>query len=263
LIEQALYRDKKIIESGPLLHVRGMDMADWSPDQVELLEGESSVVVKSSGSYGDITCGFDVSIFGDGTVITTCTVSDPPLPGNRNQQNTGAGFGEVGISYILSSDIDRLSWDRRALWSAYPENHIGRARGTAVRKRPAGREVYRQKPVWDWSFDMKNFFLNGRNHAGYGATNDFRALKENIWFASAILTKSKYRVRVESRANHAVRLEPLGFSTDSPVKLVIDCRWNYPDLRWGNYMKEPIWIVAGESFTVQMRLTDNDSYLEE
>ena len=43
------------------------------------------------------------------------------------------GYSEVGIKYELTGDIDRLSWDRKALWTVYPENHIGAPKGTAYK----------------------------------------------------------------------------------------------------------------------------------
>ena len=263
LIERGTYRGKTVIEGGPYFHIFKADLADWTPQRIEVQRNENFVLVKSAGNYGDVSVCFDISIFGNGTINTVCHVLNPPIPPNRNDQNSGAGFGEVGISYILSSQIDRLSWDRKGIWSVYPADHIGRRTGTAVRIRPKGDEEYGEKPTWQWSQDMNNFFLNGRNDEGFGATNDFRSMKENIWFASALLAESEIRLRVESRGQHAVRLAPLGPEPDSQVKLVINSRWSYPDLRWGNFTGVPIWIVPGESFSARMRLTDHDRYLEE
>ncbi|MBN1999060.1 hypothetical protein JW935_15990 [candidate division KSB1 bacterium] len=71
---------------------------------------------------------------------------------------------------------------------------------------------------------------------------------------------SDVRLRVESRGDFAVRLEPIGPENEANVKMMIDAKWNYPDLRWGNYMKDPVWGEPGETILVQIRLTDNDRY---
>ena len=66
---------------------------------------------------------FEIRIDGQGLITTAYTLHDPVKAAN-----------EVGVSYILSSSIDQLSWDRKALWSAYPNDHIGRPIGIARRQ---------------------------------------------------------------------------------------------------------------------------------
>jgi len=158
----------------------------------------------------------------------------------------------IGIAYTLSSAIDRLTWDRKAPWSAYPADHIGRPQGTGWRK--ASTETYRAEPKGPWSQDSKDFFLYGMNDPGGHGTNDFRSLKENIWHASCVLAGTELRVRAESDGTAAVRAEVL---PDGKVKLNIDNLWDYPDLSWGNYTR-PIVLKRGYKNSIRMRLTDTD-----
>lgn len=46
---------------------------------------------------------------------------------------------ELGWAFEMPSAYDRFSWDRQALWSVYPEDHIGRPTGTA---RPDSANVH-------------------------------------------------------------------------------------------------------------------------
>jgi hypothetical protein len=39
---------------------------------------------------------------------------------------------EIGWSFQMPKTCDRFSWKRQALWSYYPETHIGRPQGTAL-----------------------------------------------------------------------------------------------------------------------------------
>jgi hypothetical protein len=78
---------------------------------------------------------------------------------------------------------------------------------------------------------MADYFLFGKDHAGYGATRDFRALKANIFRAEAGIAGTKSRLRVESDGSQAVRAEIL---PDGQVALNIIGAWAYPDLGWGN-----------------------------
>ena len=90
------------------------------------------------------------------------------------------------MAYVLTGDVDRLSWCRKGLWSAYPEDHIGRNPGVALRE-GRGHLSGTGKAVWPWSEDEQEFVLFGRNEPGDRGTRDFRSMKENIYYASAIL----------------------------------------------------------------------------
>ncbi|MBP6964935.1 MAG: hypothetical protein KBC96_11070 [Armatimonadetes bacterium] len=43
-----------------------------------------------------------------------------------------ADIQELGWAFEMPEDFDRFSWDRRSLWSVYPDDHIGRPHGTAL-----------------------------------------------------------------------------------------------------------------------------------
>ncbi len=67
------------------------------------------------------------------------------------------------MSYVISSEVDRLSWEREGLWSAYPEDHTGRNTGTAYRESRGHNQQYGEIPSWPWSEDEKDFTLFSRN----------------------------------------------------------------------------------------------------
>ena len=56
--------------------------------------------------------------------------------------------------------------------------------------------------------NMSNDHFTCLRTGGRG-TNDFRGLKENIWYASCVLAGTDLRVRAESDATEAVRVEVL------------------------------------------------------
>ncbi len=43
-----------------------------------------------------------------------------------------ADIQELGWAFEMPGECNRFSWDRKALWSVYPDDHIGRPRGTAL-----------------------------------------------------------------------------------------------------------------------------------
>jgi hypothetical protein len=97
--------------------------------------------------------------------------------------------------------------------------------------RPGPPDAYRTPPVWPWGEGTTDYFLFGKDHKGYGATQDFRSLKANIFWAEASFPGSGARLRVESDGTQAVRAEVL---PDGRVRLNVIGFWTYPDLGWGN-----------------------------
>lgn len=85
-----------------------------------------------------------------------------------------------GVVFDLPRGCDTLAWNRNAPWSAYPEDHIGRPKGTARAFGTAAAYVapnLREEPKYPWSQDATPL-----------GTNDFRSTKANILWAS--LTKA-------------------------------------------------------------------------
>jgi hypothetical protein len=160
---------------------------------------------------------------------------------------------EVGISYLLSNSINQLSWDRKALWSAYPNDHIGRPQGTARRQSGFAAQTYRHPPTGPWAEDTQDFFLFGPNDPGGRGTHDFRSLKEHIWFASCGLADTSYQVRAESNGADAARAE---VHPDGRIRFNIANRWAYTDLGFGVSMP-PIALARGYKNVVRLRLTDD------
>jgi beta-galactosidase len=104
---------------------------------------------------------------------------------------------QIGLVFDLPSSYDSISWRRKAQWSVYPEDHIGRAVGTA-KAFPRGVNVEglatpRTCPDWPWSEDA--------NELG---SNDFRSTKMNI-FEAALQAKDGPAIRVISDGSQDFR----------------------------------------------------------
>jgi hypothetical protein len=185
---------------------------------------------------------FQVRIDGNGLITTRYTTFDLPKDAS-----------EVGVSYELSSDVDRLTWQKNSLWSAYPADHLGRPRGVALK--PNGpTERYHAQPAHPWADDASDFFLFGSNDVGGRGTNDFRSLKANVIYASCVLSGTDLRLRAESEGTVAARA---GVGAGGKVVFSVDNLWAYPDLGWGNLVP-PLRLPKTYTNSVRMRLTDND-----
>jgi len=204
---------------------------------------------------------FGVRLDGAGLLTAEYTVDQPPrAPWDTDFSAPHIGFREVGLSFLLPDDVDRLTWERRGLWSAHPDDHIGRCVGTALRRRPGGLEAFGVEPGWPWAQDMKDFHLNGRDDPGFDATRDFRAMRENVYFLSALLAESPLRVRVESDGSLAARAEVVESAGRRQVLLIAANLWSFLGLAWGNAVGDPVVLTSGYQNQIRVRLTDNDRY---
>jgi hypothetical protein len=247
LISAGVFRGNRIIEGGPFLNLGTVALPPWwlismrhtsTADEVVInLEGAH---VARRGSGPGMTTAFEIRIDGQGLITTTYTLRDPLKAAN-----------EVGISYVLSSSIDQLSWDRKSLWSAYPHDHIGRPQGTARRQSSFVAQTYRHPPVGPWGEDTKDFFLFGPNDPGGRGTNDFRSLKENIWYAFCSLEDGSAQVRAESDGTAAARVE---IRPDGKVLFNIDNLWAYADLGYSGIPSHT--LERGYNNVVRIRLMD-------
>lgn len=248
LIREGVFRGKKLLEGGPFLNLGSLRLAPWWLINLQHSSTEDEVVIKLVGAHvarrgsgPNMNMSLEIRIDGQGLITTEYTLRNPVKDAN-----------EVGVAFVLAAGIDRLSWDRKALWSAYPQDHIGRPKGTAPRNSNDVHRVYRHEPIGPWAADAKDFFLFGPDDPGNRGTNDFRSLKENIWWAACGLEGTHVGLRAESDGTAAARAEVW---PDGKVQFNINHLWAYSDLGYGVTMPK-IALDAGYKNTVRLRLAE-------
>ncbi|ETZ22075.1 hypothetical protein N824_24435 [Pedobacter sp. V48] len=100
-----------------------------------------------------------------------------------------------GIVFGLPESYNELTWKRKGQWNYYPEDHIGRMKGTAKLLSDAevsGAAGPSSKPNNPWSTD--------RNNMG---TNDFRSTKMNI--KEATLNNGAVALKIQSNGTQHLR----------------------------------------------------------
>jgi Glycosyl hydrolases family 2, TIM barrel domain/Glycosyl hydrolases family 2 len=252
LVLRASFTGHTVLEGGPLLNLAPATLRNWWLTSIWTASTDDETVINISGNYqreGNFSderlvyVTFEVRVDGTGLITTNFKVDGIP-----------SGLNELGVAYILPQEMDQLSWSRKSLWSVYPPDHIGRRSGVADKTRATGTEEFRAKPSWPWSQDTKDFFLFGKGDAGGRGTNDFRSQKENIWFASGIISRTGVRARAESQGDHSVRAE---IEDDGRVRLNINSLWAYPNLDWGNECPA-LPVTSSYEGSIRLRLTDSD-----
>lgn len=252
LVNRAALDGTTLVAGGPYLDLgAGPLLWYWILRSCRASVRGNSVIVRTSGEcklqrngIQTVPVTYEIEIDGNGAIITRYRV-EAKNPGGTH----------LGITYLLPAGVDRLSWKRRALWSTYPKDHIGRPEGTAQRVASHPLAVYRSEPKWSWSEDMEDDFLSGSRGVSFHGTNDFRSIKENIWWADCIFGEAGQRVRAEADGDLAVRA---GVLPDGRVALSLYNFWSYPEIEWGNYtgaMHRP--VVSRQ--TARLRLVSGAS----
>jgi hypothetical protein len=247
LIREASFGARVILTGGPFLDLgAGPLSSQWLLRHCHAVAGSDTVTIFTQGESKNhegiesFPVDFEIEIDGSG-LLTVRYRSDAAGPSNF-----------LGLAFLLPAAVDRLEWHRDSLWSIYPEDHIGRPRGAALKTATHKPLAYRARPDWPWSEDAEDAFLFGKSGASLQATNDFRSLKENIWYAACILAESSVRARAEATADLAVRASVL---PSGQISFSLYNRWSYPDLAWGNYTGQSP-APAATTHEVRLRLTD-------
>lgn len=255
-IASYVYKSETILTGGPHLQLlrSGIDVGEYWPQSSRIYADGSEAVIDIDAIYSPISAAFQIRIDGTGMMRVRYTIKHIPdmAPASRmlpwDGTDTG-GYSEVGVKFTLPATADRLQWDRRGLWTVYPEDHIGRERGSAQRHAPEGATLWKDLDHDHYWNDAHWSIQNGPRRET--ATNDFRSSKEYIRTAEVLLAGSRLGVQALSEERDAVRLEAA--RADGPVTLIINNEWNYPTLGIGNYMKPPIRCQDGYTNTVYLR----------
>lgn len=156
---------------------------------------------------------------------------------------------QVGLVFSLPPEFQTISWEREsALWSYYPEDHIGRKRGVAAAHPVASRMALSHVPIEpEASWEQQHHYLGSA---------DFRSTKRDILWAqmsdgtgaSLLLTKhesSVLHVRAWDSGSHISLLAACHASGGSEPLLA----------RADQHMGSRRFLKAGEAFTGSFRLS--------
>ncbi|MFZ2052718.1 MAG: glycoside hydrolase family 2 TIM barrel-domain containing protein [Candidatus Aminicenantales bacterium] len=255
LIEEGQLDGRNYLVAGPFFHLRWIkekpagnqhEFAETGPqsyvlEKMDWSKKDQGVEVRLSGRMEKLHFQISYLISPDGTVSTDYGLLDIPT----------AAPAEIGIAYELE-DAAWIEWQRKGLWSAYPDGHIGRQSGRTLLGISAAT-AYREKPAGGWVMDTLDYFLQGfdrpEDSSSY-LSNDARSLKENIYFYSVGSKESPGRVTVEASADLAVRLKP---ADGERIRLIILANWDYPDLGWGNRLR-PFKLDENRTGSISIRL---------
>jgi len=155
----------------------------WTAESVRAVREKEAVVVTVQGRCQGARGGWTIRIDGAGRADVEYSFTMEEAVNPR----------QWGLVVYLPREMAPLAWSRQGLWSVYPDNHIGRPRGTA-KALAEGRDFrFRQAPEWPWKDDQTAL-----------GSNDFRSTKTGLDWAA--LTSAKgYGVLLASNGRLAAR----------------------------------------------------------
>lgn len=138
----------------------------WKARTVSVENSGDTVRIRAEGAYTLAGATFVTSFHADGRVeVSYDAVWTGEQPFN---------IFTIGLQLPIAPAFDTLYWERDALWSYYPQDHIGRPAGEAPAegepRYAESRAAYTEGPKpWPWSQDLIS-----------GVTRDFRSTKFNL-----------------------------------------------------------------------------------
>lgn len=244
LISNATSKGQVIIEKGPFLHLdinlnhlTGAEVrksarkfltsdSDWKKQSLTYTRKEGAVEVALSGFYQDVQTDILIRISPAGEMNVSYVVAGQP----------NGYLRETGLSFYLPERLDYLQWERKGMWSCYPEGAFAGNTGETSLYNP--KQVrYGENPAQPWSADTHNYYYwaDAGANCDRPLTQMAKGMKENIYRYTLSATGVKAGLTVCSPdASLACRTSKRG---DGQLMLCINNRWDYPEIAWGNYCK--------------------------
>lgn len=244
LICNATSKGQVIIEKGPFLHLdinlnhlTGAEVrksarkfltsdSDWKKQSLTYTRKEGAVEVALSGFYQDVQIDILIRISPAGEMNVSYVVAGQP----------NGYLRETGLSFYLPERLDYLQWERKGMWSCYPEGAFAGNTGETSLYNP--KQVrYGENPAQPWSADTHNYYYwaDAGANCDCPLTQMAKGMKENIYRYTLSATGGGAGLTVCSPdASLACRTSKRG---DGQLMLYINNRWDYPEIAWGNYCK--------------------------
>ena len=244
LICNATSKGQVIIEKGPFLHLdinlnhlTGAEVrksarkfltsdSDWKKQSLTYTRKEGTVEVALSGSYKDVQTDILIRISPAGEMNVSYVVAGQP----------NGYLRETGLSFYLPERLDYLQWERKGMWSYYPEGAFAGNTGETSLYNP--KQVrYGENPAQPWLADTHNYYYwaDAGTNCDRPLTQMAKGMKENIYRYTLSATGGGAGLTVcSSDASLACRTSKRG---DGQLMLYINNRWDYPEIAWGNYCK--------------------------
>lgn len=244
LITNATANNELIIEKGPFVnldinlnHLTGAEVRktanrfrteekDWKLKDIRYTENSHCTEVIVIGQYKEVAMDFHFYIYPNGSMKISYIANGHPN-----------GFlRETGLAFLLPDQFDQLKWNRKGMWSYYPEGSFaGNSGQTPFYNNKT--VAYGENPNQPWQADTHNYYYwaDAGANCKQPLTQMAKGMKENIYQYTLSGKSQKGQLSVYSPdASLACRLNK---RSNDQLVLFINNGWDYPEIAWGNYCK--------------------------
>lgn len=171
----------------------------------------------------------------------------------KNKLSSFYAVGEIGIDIEPAGEVHSVSWQRDALYGDYPQNHIARDCGTAVRA--GAPHHYTDTDMYEipWAQDMSAFAYYEKNsQCNQLASNDFRTKRLKIRkYLVNIINGQRIWIQTDCSNINA-------YANPFNEKLQISKGHYKPSVLWGNYWGERFHLCQKNTFTFSVSFGQQD-----
>lgn len=243
LIENATSHGQVVIEKGPFAnldlnfnHNTGpevrekaknfiLDDKTWSKQSLTWKKSGANIQLELTGTYQNIAVTYDIQVQPTGQMKIAFRTSNEP----------NGWLRESGVKFYLPQSMSQLKWKRKGYWSYYPDNSFAGNKGETPLYN-SHKVIYGTDPKQDWGADTHNYYY----FADKGAicdkplTNKAKGMKENILNYTVSRQDGTAIQVLSGDASLGCRLNKM---SDNQLLMYINCRWDYPEIGWGDYCK--------------------------
>lgn len=251
-ITEGKYKGETVITGGPRLNLMPYNPGVFTCNSISARMVDDNAVVTILGVYQNsaiIDAKMVLTIDGSGRIVTDYTIN--------SITNPPAGYTETGIQFDMPNTVNKIEWKSKAFASAYPEHHLGRNEGTANKLRDTVLDKPDEKPTWDWNLDMTSHYYFEEDGIIRG-TREFAASKYNFYYYSAYIGETDVRLMAEGNGSGSCR----SYVNPSDLSIKFNINTDYGYTTWGNTVQKDIDVKVGKTYTVAMRMTDTNDFIE-
>lgn len=229
LILYGLSHGHLVLTGGPFLNLVGLPLAPWKLNNMILQKERNCVAIILHGSYGQVQVSYTIRVDRNGLMETSYTITDMPYASPRRIAITSSitansgGYSEVGIAFRIAAPLGKLNWQRQGRWSVYPDWHIGRNHGSAVRHQSEETCSLLDLPSVEWKDETRDWLVHGYSDIGMRGSRDFAASREGI--TRAALSSDQAAFSLFADENAAIRMQAR--SREEDIILPDDKRIHY------------------------------------
>jgi len=155
----------------------------WKCSKFECKLQNDTLIAESVGSYNE----------SDGKIQVQITEAGDIAFRYEFKVKNDVNPRQYGIVFYLPEEFNMLSWERKGIWTGYPEDHIGREKGSAMAFSRKSKLNLWEKPANSWKDDFRPL-----------GNVDFCSTKSNITEAT-VSSQSGSGLSIKSDGKHSVR----------------------------------------------------------